>query len=323
MKKWNVYDFDHTIYNGDASFDFIKYCLIHDAKLWVYLPSMIWTLSMYIIGLRTRKEVKQAAFGFLRSIEDVDKKVSAFWRLYEKKIKTVYSQTKTSANIIVSASPEFLLEPVAIALDARLLATKMNKKSGRITGKNCRGEEKVRRLKEAYPGISIHSAYSDSVSDVPILTLAQKGYIVNDSRITPIEVYRPTLSKRLRSVAFIRFLLVGCLNALIGILIAYGFSFFISSPQIAFAIGFAIGLVPSYFLNSVFTFRDKIFTLKKYGKFVISYIPNFLVMFLFVHLFTESLGLYPLLTYTLAVAIAVPVTFTLLSIFTFRTGGKL
>ena len=28
----NIYDFDHTIYDGDASFDFIQYCLLRNPK---------------------------------------------------------------------------------------------------------------------------------------------------------------------------------------------------------------------------------------------------------------------------------------------------
>lgn len=322
MSTVNVYDFDHTIYDGDASLDFIVYCLSRDVRLWVYLPVMVWALLLYVLGFRNRKQLKQSAFGFLKRIRSLDEKVDRFWKSHNRKIKKLFNKTKADINIVISASPEFLLNPVAEALGVELIATKMNQKTGDIVGKNCRGEEKVARLQKAFPSIVIDEAYSDSLSDTALLQLSKTGYIVSKEKIVPLKDYKFSPIKRFKSVKFLRFLFVGGINALIGILLAYVFSLFIASPQVAFAIGFAIGLIPSYFLNSVITFRDKVFTLKKYGSFVISYIPNFVVMFSLVHIFTEILGLYPLLTYTLALMIAVPITFTLLSIITFREKAK-
>lgn len=320
MKNVNVYDFDHTIYDGDASLDFIRYCLTRDVRLWAYLPAMSWDLVLYVLGFRTRKQVKQTAFKFLKDLKDADAVVEEFWRLHSKKIKAIYADSKSDNNIIISASPEFLLGPIATTLSADLIATNMDKNTGSIIGENCRGREKVLRLREEYSNLVVDDMYSDSLSDMPLLKLAQNGYIVSGRKIIPLGRYKQPSVDRLKDPKFIRFILVGCINATIGILLAYLFSFYIASPQLAFAIGFMLGLVPSYFLNSVITFKDRLFSWKKYGSFIVSYIPNFLTMLLLVHVFTDYFGIYPLLTYTLAVMIAVPVTYILLSIYTFNDG---
>lgn len=47
-----------------------------------------------------------------------------------------------------------------------------------IEGRNCRGEEKVRRLDTAESGATIDRAYSDSLCDLPLLSRAQRPYVV-------------------------------------------------------------------------------------------------------------------------------------------------
>lgn len=64
------------------------------------------------------------------------------------------------------------------------------------------------------------------------------------------------------------------------------------------------------------------FSFNKFGKFCISYVPNFLVQLVAVYVFIRIIGANPLLTYITAVIIAVPVTFLLLSIFTFGVEKK-
>ena len=59
-----------------------------------------------------------------------------------------------------------------------LLATRLEVKEGVLTGKiagvNCHGEEKVRRIKEAYPKDALTKvyAYGDTKGDLPMLRLA-------------------------------------------------------------------------------------------------------------------------------------------------------
>ena len=59
-----------------------------------------------------------------------------------------YLDKKNNTDIIISASPEFLLKPVSKKLKFKLIATKVDKKRGLFLGKNCYGKEKVKRWKK-------------------------------------------------------------------------------------------------------------------------------------------------------------------------------
>lgn len=81
---------------------------------------------------------------------------------------------------IVSASPEFVVAPFAERLGADLLiATRIETDAaGRITGalsgRNCRGPEKVVRLREAFgPEVRLEAAYGDTAGDREMLALAK------------------------------------------------------------------------------------------------------------------------------------------------------
>ena len=180
----NVYDFDHTIFHGDASFYFIRYCLLRNPRLWKYLPSYAVVLLLYMLGRRTRKEVKEVAFAFLQDLIDVDQTVNNYWSKYAGNIEPWYQLQHEDSDIIISASPEFLLAPIAKRLGvSSLIATRMDKHSGRIEGENCRGEEKLRRLHSFNPNVIINKFYSDSHSDLPLFDLAKEPYFVSRRKI--------------------------------------------------------------------------------------------------------------------------------------------
>lgn len=181
----NVYDFDHTIYHGDASLDFIVYCLLRMPRLWKYTPHQALAAVRFISRSWSRKQFKEAVFSFLRDIPDIDTTVDAFWMKNKRKIKPWYVQQREATDIVISASPEFLLAPITKTLSARtLLATKMDKHTGKIAGENCRGEEKVRRLRAYDSTLQVGSFYSDSLSDMPLLKLAEHPFIVKGDTIT-------------------------------------------------------------------------------------------------------------------------------------------
>jgi phosphatidylglycerophosphatase C len=81
---------------------------------------------------------------------------------------------------IVSASPQFVVEPFAERLGAdRLIATQVETDAeGRITGallgRNCRGPEKVVRLRQEFgPDVRLEAAYGDTDGDREMLALAK------------------------------------------------------------------------------------------------------------------------------------------------------
>ena len=89
-------------------------------------------------------------------------------------------------DVIISASPRFLLEPVCDSLGVvHLIASEVSPQSGRYTGTNCHGEEKVRRFHEQFADAPIEEFYTDSRSDEPMARLAEKAFIVKGEKIKP------------------------------------------------------------------------------------------------------------------------------------------
>ena len=66
-----------------------------------------------------------------------------------------------------------------------MLGTRMDIRSGRITGQNCRGVEKPLRFREEYPGETVEAFYSDSMADSPMAALAQQAWLVKGDRLSP------------------------------------------------------------------------------------------------------------------------------------------
>ena len=104
----NVYDFDKTIYDGDASLDFWKYEVRKNPLLLGYLPYQVFSAFLFKAKLISRKEFKQRFFIFLRSTRTLD--LGDFWDHHQSKIKPWYLKQKKSNDLIISASPEFILK---------------------------------------------------------------------------------------------------------------------------------------------------------------------------------------------------------------------
>ncbi len=182
----NTYDFDETIFNPDSSYKFFMYCLArHPFAVIRTLPKTAVFALTYTAGKIDTKTLKEQVFSFLNYLEDVDSDVDAFWDKNFSRIEKWYLKQKRPDDIIISASPEFLLKPACQRLGVALLATPMNKLNGKIEGLNCHDSEKVRRFYEAYPRAHTENFYSDSLSDTPMAQIADKAWLVNKQTISP------------------------------------------------------------------------------------------------------------------------------------------
>jgi HAD superfamily phosphoserine phosphatase-like hydrolase len=184
----NVYDFDKTIYNGDSSIDFYLFCLKKKPHIIKFLPLFIFYLINYKLHKVTKEQLKEKFFIFLNCFNNIDELVLEFWNSKENKIKKFYLDRKNDNDIIISASPEFLLKPICNKLNIKnLIASNVNKNNGKYKGKNCYGIEKVKRLKSKFKKLTINEVYSDSYSDIDLLKLGKKSYIVINDEINYIE----------------------------------------------------------------------------------------------------------------------------------------
>jgi len=182
----NTYDFDKTIFYPDSSSCFYRYCLKHHTK--AVLPTVPASIRMalrYKRGEVSAKTLKEQLFSFLSAIPNINHTVDTFWQRNEKKIGGWYLRQRRDDDLILSASPRFLLQPVCDKLHISLIATEMDAHSGKITGENCHDTEKVRRFYAQYPNGHIEAFYSDSLTDSPMAEIADQAFLVKKHRLFP------------------------------------------------------------------------------------------------------------------------------------------
>lgn len=179
----NVYDFDGTIYNGDSTVDFYFYALKVNPSLLRYLPKQIVGFVLYGMKRIDKTRLKEEFFSFLTAI-NAEELAESFWQRNKSKIYDWYLEQQESEDIIISASPEFLLRPICQRLGVdHLIASKVEPDSGKFIDGNCRGKEKVRRLQVEYNINHIDEFYSDSKSDLPLAKIADTAFLVKRGTI--------------------------------------------------------------------------------------------------------------------------------------------
>ena len=176
----NVFDFDKTIFHGDSTAKFYKYCLVKYPGVWKHLPSMMWAFaSYYVLKRGTKTKCKETFYRFLKEIPDINKAVDDFWDKKFDGMFNWYKDVHKETDIVISASPEFLLDGVCKRLGvAKMMASKVDCKTGKYDGENCHGKEKVRRFYEYMPDGEIDEFYSDSISDLPLAKIAKKAFVI-------------------------------------------------------------------------------------------------------------------------------------------------
>jgi phosphoserine phosphatase len=184
----NVYDFDHTIYRGDSSLDFFFFVLRKRPYVALLMPLQIWGILLYLFRQISKETMKEYFFRFIRFIP-VEVMVEQFWKKNVRKIKPWYIRQKQDKDVIISASPDFLLEPAVKAyLNCTVIASKIDPKTGVYNGKNCYGEEKTRRFRALYADEKIDNFFSDDYADMPLMRIAEHAFLVKKEAIIKMEL---------------------------------------------------------------------------------------------------------------------------------------
>ena len=182
----NVFDFDGTIYDGDSTKDFFFYCLKHYKQIRGHIFPVIWYGAGFGLRIIKKKTFKQKLFSLVSKIDNLDEAIESFWESHEKNIHKWYMEMKQPTDVIISASPEFLLEPICKKLGAEcMMATRVDRNTGLFDGENCHGKEKVERFYAKYPNGEIDEFYSDMYCDTPLAKLAKKAFIVKGEKLSP------------------------------------------------------------------------------------------------------------------------------------------
>lgn len=183
----NTYDFDKTIFYPDSSATFVKWSLRrHPLLLLIWAPGAALYGLLYVLKLTGKEKLKEHLFSFIRHLTDIDAELELFWDEHQSQIGKWYLEQKKPDDLVISASPEFVVKPMTDRLGVRLMGTPMDKRTAKISGKNCYGDEKVRRFYEAYPNGHTEAFYSDSLSDAPMAEIADKAFLIINEGQTPV-----------------------------------------------------------------------------------------------------------------------------------------
>jgi len=272
--KFDLYDFDGTIYDGDSGVDIVLFAIKKYPKTLLYLLSSIGTLILYLLKLRTKEEIKSKIFRFVKDIDDIDKFVLEFWDSHESKLKDFWLEKKShKKDIIISASCRFWLEYIKDKYQVYdLIATEIDLSTGKIQGTNCHGKEKVKLFYDKYPKAKINTMYTDSINDLPLIEEAKDGYLVKKNKIYNYYEYKPNIIVRFwrfgwsiyhKNEEIWNYLIVGGLTTVVSLAVKWGLLFTVLDPknalelQIAVIISWICAVLFAYVTNRIYVFKSK------------------------------------------------------------------
>ena len=181
----NVYDFDKTIIPYDSTQTFFRYLLKRQPSLLVHLPKMGLAFIRYSLKQITKTQMKNVMYEVLPKVIDLNQVVTDFWSTRQNDIQSWYLNQKKDDDIIISASPSFLIQLMCDLLGVHLIASEIDLTTGWHQGENCYGGEKPLRFAKEFDLEDIEQFYSDSYSDTPMAIHAKEAYLVKGSQITP------------------------------------------------------------------------------------------------------------------------------------------
>ena len=296
-----LYDFDGTIYDGDSSVDFFKFCARKNKKVRKLYFRIIINFLKYKTKYLSITEFKESVFSFLNNFENTEKLVDDFWKTHKNKIKSFYNEKDHQNDVIISASPYFLLKPICDELNVKdLIASDVDITTGHFNSPNNRGEEKVKRLKEKYPNALIKEMYSDSLHDKPLLDIAENSYLVKKDKIYNYLTYKPNVIVRFwnfgwsiyhKNEELWNYLIIGAFTTLVSI---GSYALFSKALHIGYLISnilsWIVSVIFAYFTNRWFVFHSENRNiLKEFTSFTGSRLLTLLLDTLLMVLFIELL----------------------------------
>lgn len=185
----DVYDFDGTIYDGDSTADFVLFSLRRHPGVLLGLPHVALAALKLAAKRYNLTQFKTVLFGEMSKRFSLEAEAEAFWKNDKTRAKLGkwFEHTPRDLPIVIaSASPEFELTHAAKILGVKtLIGTKCDMKTGALTGKNCKGAEKIARIREVIGEYEVRAMYTDDAkADGPLLAIAKEKYIVTHGSVS-------------------------------------------------------------------------------------------------------------------------------------------
>ena len=155
------------------------------------MPTMVSGIVQYKTGtLRLETALEQYSKPFeeyVSALSDIDALVDEIWDKHMHKIKPFYDQVRSDDDLVISASPQIVVDEVCRRLGIkRCIGTQFDRKTGKL-GRVCFRENKIAAFREAYPDAHISALYTDSMHDKPLMDISDSVYFVKGNKIKRIK----------------------------------------------------------------------------------------------------------------------------------------
>lgn len=205
-----VFDFDHTLYDGDSGGHLFKWLI--KRRWWrIALALLIAPVFAPMISFLPTRRVGISAFvwagtiGFHRR-RDLDALIDRYVALHTGVIKShllpialdvLHGHREAGDQVVVAtgAPPELARAILAFVAheDVPVVGTQVGPRFGAVVAtRHCHNEMKMVMLREAGFTAPVAIAYTDSSADLPLLLAARKPVVVNP-KADRIEMFRGVL----------------------------------------------------------------------------------------------------------------------------------
>ena len=307
--KYDVYDFDGTIYDGDSGIDIFFFAIKKYPSIILSFPKIAWFALLLLLKIIKIEEFKRVVFSFVKKIDNVDDFVKEFWQGHEKKLKEFWINKSThNRDVIISASCYFWLDYIKKVYEVHgLIATEMDITTGEVIGKNCHKDEKVKRFYSEYPKGIVDKMFTDSINDLPLIKEAREGFLIKKNKIYKYYDYKPNFLVRFwrwgwgiyhKNEEFWSYIVVGFLTTVVSVAVKWGLLFTVLDAkkkielQIAIIISWIVAVLFAYVTNRFYVFKSKSKNIfKEFVSFIGSRILTLLMEMFIMWLFVTHFGL--------------------------------
>lgn len=194
VRQIAIFDLDKTILKIDSFKIFLIYFFFKFPKLIIYFPKIIYLFFKFFFFKKKRFLLKEKILIlFFKNLNH--KEIIINCRKFSLLLKKIYVRKKALNEIkkfkkrkiktlIITASPDIYVKRLSLLLNCDYISTNINLKDnkrpkGSFIGKNCYGEEKVKRLKKTKFFNYYKIFYTDHISDLPMMKICEENNLIN------------------------------------------------------------------------------------------------------------------------------------------------
>jgi phosphatidylglycerophosphatase C len=205
-----VFDFDHTLYDGDSGGHLIRWMIRRSAwrtllallitpvagPMIACLPTRRRGIGAYIwvgtIGFQRRRDLDELIDSYVAASTDAIRS-----RLLPRALEVLHAHREAGDRVVVAtgAPPELARAILAFVAheDVPVVGTQVGRRLGAVIAtRHCHNRMKMRMLREAGFVGEVAIAYSDSTADLPLLKAATRPVVVNP-KPDRVDVFRRAL----------------------------------------------------------------------------------------------------------------------------------